>query len=444
MNELVPGEPRLCWFYDGNPDTEHRAVMLRDTGTAVELTVPLRDLYSDDDPYGRWWASSAHFGDDPDRTKYSYGPPRVLLVEDQGGTVVLVGCRTSQSSTNFRIGHGRIIANYAVLGGTHDNYESVNGLRTEIPALLVWTQLSSLEMKPETDGGNRWKSMELKLSGAKPVSLSPHMGLEIQPLWRTDPYSLGKVAAYETVELQTRDSLEQSWDAHLGVHRAVVDLVSIAGWQPFGVAATKVQRDDDPEMNAVGHDRGERWSPVVTHMFPEHQPWERDPHFLFWFNDVGPSGVERWLDLRKAYARVIDPMMTILYSERPWSQSSMVQSGIALEALAYLIDINKNGKKNLNSKGQMSFRRGLEVVLDELKVVPLVDSEEWKKRTRDVYTALKHPDKAEPDTIDMLNAFRENLLVLRCWIALELGVTSTSLMDALRTDPLHVEFGAAN
>jgi hypothetical protein len=79
-NELIVGQPRLGWFIDGNRDTEQIAVMLQDTGSAIELTVPLRGMFSAKDPYGRWWSSGVAFDDDPDRTKHSYEPPRVLLL----------------------------------------------------------------------------------------------------------------------------------------------------------------------------------------------------------------------------------------------------------------------------------------------------------------------------------------------------------------------------
>ena len=53
-NELKSGEPRLGWFVDGDPQTDRIAVMLRDTGSAIELTVPLRGMLAREDPYGRW------------------------------------------------------------------------------------------------------------------------------------------------------------------------------------------------------------------------------------------------------------------------------------------------------------------------------------------------------------------------------------------------------
>src|SRR5699024_6758558 len=129
-NELVVGEPRLGWFIDGNEETDSVAVMLRDTGTTIELVVPLRDMFGRNDPYARWWSRGVEFGDDPERSKHSYRPPKVLLMRDYIGYVVLVGCRAANWSRNLRVGQGHIVANYAVLGGQSLKYDKINGLRS--------------------------------------------------------------------------------------------------------------------------------------------------------------------------------------------------------------------------------------------------------------------------------------------------------------------------
>ena len=48
-------------------------------------------------------------------------------------------------------GWGRIVPNFAVLGGRNPRYESVNGLRSEIPGLAEWAGLTSVEYASTTD-----------------------------------------------------------------------------------------------------------------------------------------------------------------------------------------------------------------------------------------------------------------------------------------------------
>ena len=116
-NELIVGEPRLGWLIDGNPETPEAAVMLRDTGSVIELRIPLQGMLREDGPYARWWSSLTMHADDPEQTKYSYTPPRVMLFHDDCGVVALVGCRAGGTRQTLDAGYGVIVANYAVLGG---------------------------------------------------------------------------------------------------------------------------------------------------------------------------------------------------------------------------------------------------------------------------------------------------------------------------------------
>ena len=56
-NELIVSEPRLGWLIDGNPKTPETAAMLRDTGSIIELRIPLQGMLREDGPYARWWSS---------------------------------------------------------------------------------------------------------------------------------------------------------------------------------------------------------------------------------------------------------------------------------------------------------------------------------------------------------------------------------------------------
>ncbi|MCW3816810.1 hypothetical protein ONA91_20395 [Micromonospora sp. DR5-3] len=439
-NELIVGEPRLGWFVD-DPDTRRVPVMLRDTGTVVELTVAFKG-FGGDGEHSRWWSSDdVMYMDDPDRTKHRYAPPRALVVEDVLGRVVLVGCRAAGSGWNAAVGQGRIVATYAVLGGRSPDYEKIHGFRTEVPALAAWTRLSGIEVEAGTDDRTGWKSVEMKLSNVEPVALAAAMNLTLASHWQTtrgDGH--GEFHVHETIELETTVDEARSWDDHIAVHGAVVELASVAAWHRFGFAAVKAAGAEDRIRSATGEDLGPRWLEVSTHQLQRHEPWSSEPAFLFPYGEVGPSGVERWLTLRTDYAEALEPLLSILRTDRPWSNASVVQSGIALEKLAYLIDINKNGKANHNSYGRIHYKKGLHIILDDMAVKPFDDAEGWITRADAAYMALKHHDRPMPDTLELMNTLRENILVLRFWIGLQLGVTPESLVDGLARDDLAREF----
>ena len=117
-------------------------------------------------------------------------------------------------------------------------------------------------------------------------------------------------------------------------------------------------------------------------------------------------------------------------------------SGVALEQLGYLIDVNDNDEAHLNGRNQMSFKDALGVILDDMETLPfeMDEVEDWKERCRGVYMGAKHGDREEPDHLTMLNTLRENLLLLRYWVAQRLGVKGEILKSNLIRDPLRSGF----
>ena len=455
-NELIVGEPRLGWLIDGNPKTPETAVMLRDTGAAIELRIPLQGMLREDGPYARWWSSLTMHADDPEQTKYSYTPPRVMLFHDDRGVVVLVGCRAGGARQTLDAGYGLIVANYAVLGGRSPKYDKINGMRSDIPAMASWTGITSMIVKANNDAEGLLESVQVELKRLSPVSISRTLNLAIHPLWEARQPRTG-FSARERIMLGTMVKDARSWEDHLMVHGAVWDLVSIASWRPFTVARLEVCRGDDLVRTSRG--TTERWSQVVTHRLPLYSDDKsRKPSFLFWYDNIGARGVKRWLRLREAYTDALDPFLSILRSDEPWSDANVVQIGIVLEKLGYLIDIKKNEGAHLNGQDQLSFMKALQVILDDMPVTPFVDddtatdnmpdnessagntSDAWKANIRAAYMGLKHADRTLPDSLDLINALRKSILVVRFWIANQLGVHQNVLEDGRKSDPLSKRF----
>ena len=440
-NVLVPGEPRLGWVYfGGGSGAAKAAAMLRDTGSSIELTLPLDEAAPDGHPYSRWWSDGIMHMDDPDRTKHSYVPPRVLVFQDSLGEVALVGCRATSHEGNFAAGHGRVVSNFAVLGGRHFAYEEINGMRSEAPAMAAWTHLSAMSIEHETDDQNRVQTVTMALSSPPAISLSRHLNAEMRMTWRTDRPAGGFVAS-EAVQVQTLVKSTKTWEEHLKLHGALLELVSIAGWRPFGFANVEVQLSEDRiKLSPTKH--GEpRWLRVVDHRLPKQSKPVGNVKFLFPYREIGPRGVKRWLKLRDDYDRAIGALLSILRSDEPWGIASVVQSGIALEALGYAIDIHKNQGIHLDRRKQLPFNTALQVILDDMEVRPFTDTDEWIRRANEAYMGAKHPDRGEmPDSLDLTNVLRENLYVLRFWIGLQLGVKPASLLDRLSFDPSRLPF----
>ena len=434
-NQLRVGEPRLCRLIDGNPNTPEAVVMLQDTGDAIEATFPLSGMARSDGPYDRWWSQGICYGDDPDREKYSYAPPSTMLLYDSGGCVVLVGCRATRGINSLAAGTGVVVADFAVLGAKNIKYDRINGMRTESPAFLRWIRKTSIEADKTTDETGLVQSMRISLRETGSISLSRKLKMSMRQRWSATSVP-GGLDIRESLTFQSVVKQPRSWGEHLQLHVGVLDLVSIAAWRNCAFRSVHVSRADDPlKMGDATYDR---WNEVATHVLPGDDMTDCDGHFLFTYGDMAEGAIDEWFRLYEIYGRALSYLIRILRSGYTWSTSSAIMSAIALEQLGYLIEVNENGGSRLNGRRHIKFKDALDAILENMDVAPLESSrvDGWKKRCCEVYMGSKHADRIEMDHLTTLNTLRENLLVLRYWIAQRLGVPGDVLNQNLVRDPL--------
>ncbi|QKD80090.1 HEPN domain-containing protein [Actinomyces marmotae] len=442
-NKLVVGEPRLCYLIHGSSDTPETVVMLQDTGDAITVTFPISGMASPQcRPHDRWWSPHIEFEDDPDRTKYSYSPPPVMIVYDDAGPVVLVGCHATGRARQTTIaGKGVLVVDFAILGGRTLNYDQINGMRTTSSAYRKWLSGSSINIETHSDDAGRLESLTMTLRRvdgenlSRKLNLSTHYDSTSTPT--TDGYNIRESLTFQTSVAHPRKLRE-----HLDIHLSILDLVSLAAWKNCTFKTIRVNRKDDPLTAPSGKGVHERWLEVLSHQSPGDDLTDCKARFLFFHGDMAPNGIDQWLGLREDYGRALDYLMRILRSGHTWSPQSAVMSGIALEQLGYLIEVQQNQGARLNDRGQLSFKDALEVILKDMDTLPLKEDEveDWKERCRNVYMGAKHGDREETDHLTTLNTLRENLLVLRYWVAQRLGVSGEILDRNLPQDPLHSGF----
>ena len=435
-NKLRVGEPRLCRLIDGNPNTPEAVVMLQDTGDAIETTFLLSGMAGADDmPYDRWWSQGVYYGDDPDRVKYSYAPPSTMLLYDNDGRVALVGCRATRGVNGLAAGTGVVVADFAVLGAKNIKYDRINGMRTESPAFLRWIRRTAIEADKITDETGLVQSMRIDLHETDSIALSRKLNMSMRQRWSSITVP-GGLDVREFLTFQSFVEQPCLWGEHLQLHVGVLDLVSIAAWRNCAFRSVYVSRADDPLKR--GGATYDRWNEVATHVLPGEDLTDCGGHFLFSYDNMTQGAVDKWFRLRDDYSRALDYLLRILRSGHTWSIQSAIMSAIALEQLGYLIEIKKNGGGKLNGRDQLSFNNALTVVLDDMTVIPfgVEDVDDWKERCNRVYMGAKHGDRDEPDHLTALNTLRENLLVLRYWVAQQLGVSGDVLNQNLTWDPL--------
>ncbi len=124
--------------------------------------------------------------------------------------------------------------------------------------------------------------------------------------------------------------------------------------------------------------------------------------------------------------------MSSLYLDTP-VESRVSQVGIGLEALGYLLAIDREGKSKRVAK-DMTYTDRFTLVAGPLDEVLPFDTATWAEEFANAYNAVKHVNRDLPDVIDMLNLWRESTLVFRVWAAAELGVDMKVLAQRVEAD----------
>lgn len=437
-NILAIGNPRMGSLIDGNPSTPPVTVQLQDTGRELEVTIPLGDLMNPG-PYGPWFQGfQNNKNPDPSTTI-----PPVLLFVDVDGPVALAGCTAFAQRHSFTLGQGRIRVDYAIFGARHLNYEKINGIRVSMPALSSWTQLRSLHLEHGVDAQGRSQTVNVRLDSPDRIKIARRVNLSLRPTWSTSVAPDGSTfTAHDVVELMTATKKTRRWTDHLDPVFAIRELMMLSAWRHLGFSAVSVNRGDDPETVLSGDAVGEKWAPVASHRFPKHVENDKPHRFLFLYSDINASGVRTWLRLRQKFARAIGPLVSLLDQGHSYAETELLQSGLAIEALGHQLLIDE-GKIDPSKKHQSNYWECASAILDDMTLVPLADQTAWKTLSRDTYRGVKHADNVKPQLLDMLNAHRENVLVMRFWLAGRLGVPLETLQARMPLDPLITPYGRA-
>ncbi|WP_425315151.1 hypothetical protein [Tessaracoccus flavus] len=190
----------------------------------------------------------------------------------------------------------------------------MNGLRTELPALASWTDLSSISMEPRSDPQGRSLGWDVLLRSPDKIRLSRSLNLSLAPSWASENVGHGRsLSIHDRFALTTHRKRPADWGDHLRLHRHIRDLLSISAWRPLGFSRVEVQRLDDPQRALAGNKLHDAWNQVVTPHLPMGSEAPASFDYLFVFSDIGTTGVAAWLRLLKDYQRSmgIEPRLVV-------------------------------------------------------------------------------------------------------------------------------------
>lgn len=431
-NELRHGARRVGDLIDFNPDTPQLKVALEHSDRGIGITVPWS---TENDPYASWFLRDEGFIRIPPREESLPAPKRVLF-QDSYGTVLLIGCHArGYHSTMGGPGSGTLWARAAVLGVRSDvDFEYPHGLQTEIGGLRAWLGTTSWsEMTKYRDRFNEVTVQslavpDLEVGEYHGTKLSITFGWAIRRECNGDRRILTDIA-----RCLTRSDRPTSWSDHLKVHHAVRDLMVLSRWQYERCVEVRTLHLDDPLRTIDGVPNGEQWREVVLPEQETHALTSARREYLIKYADLGAEGLLSWIAMRDDFARALDPVISSIRLRQTSASTLLAQVGPGLEALGYLLLLRDGVSKAeaANSKLRTRFER----ILADLGDCLPFDGERWTVSATSAYNGLKHANRVEPDPVDVINAWRECVLVTRAWVAVELGVPIETVRERLELDP---------
>jgi hypothetical protein len=181
-----------------------------------------------------------------------------------------------------------------------------------------------------------------------------------------------------------------------------------------------------------GKTHGEQWRDVVVANDKKAKPPSiRDQH-LVTYSELGVTGVLRWLALRDSFARALDPVISSIDLTAATPNTLLAHTGPGLEALGYLLLLRDGmAEKEANAA---NLRTRLDRILADVGDSLPFSGVRWADEVVRDYNGLKHANRTMPDAIDVLNSWRWSVLVVRAWVAIELGVPMDQVKTRLQDD----------
>lgn len=431
-NELPLGTRRVGDLIDFDPDTPSVKVALEHSDRGIGVTL---SWSTEDDPYASWFLRDDGITRIPPLPEPPPVPKRVLF-HDSHGSVLLIGCRARGFHSNVGgPGSGTLWARAAIIGVQDEiDFDNTHGLQTEIDGLRAWLGTSSWAETRRYE--ERFHEVTVKSLDVPDIEVGEYHGvrLTLKFDWGVRQEGDGdRRILTDITRCSTRSDAPASWPDHLKLHHAVRDLLVLSRWQTELCKEVFALHLDDPLRTKDGTTHGEQWRAVVI---PEKEipadPKRHRPHLLR-YADLGASGLLRWIELRDEFARALDPVISSIRLRDTTASTLLAQTGPGLEALGYLLMLRDGISKKKASDSTLKKR--FERILADLGDCLPFDGTSWIDSATAAYNGLKHANRREPDPVDVINAWRECILVTRAWVAIELGVPVDQLRERLAVDP---------
>ena len=453
-NYLKEGQVRVGWLYPGEVEKERGipATLVRENNR-IHLLVQVKSR-KDSSPATRWGMNNSHFGDDPRGEKYQYDAPENMYFVDDVGRTLLIGCKSSgfrDSLLSSSAGIGGVLnklsVDTAIFSTNICNTDTFNGYKTEIESLSQWLQISELISEREFYEDElmlRVKSVLIKaFSDDEEVMIDDSIGLKFRSGFNVKYNDSQTQITYKLADnLETYHQDGISFNESMKIHSAVRDLLMISSWSNHQFTSISVSHDRDKEF-----DNKNKWVKAVSAYWNTAEIVDvKNKEFMFTYQDIEESGVQRWLNIRNQYSRAIDPILTtIRWNDSP-IENTLFNLCAGAEALGRYIACDFPDK-SLEDKGRAYLRSALQNIINQIPkgILPYVKEgegnqdgkvvnnlPEWKEKINDSYNSVKHFGGKEIDYNRVFEAIDLLRIILLSWIGTQLGVPAHVLKERLK------------
>jgi hypothetical protein len=155
---------------------------------------------------------------------------------------------------------------------------------------------------------------------------------------------------------------------------------------------------------------------------------------LFYLDEADTGRVATWLSEYAYWSRPTWIAMSALFDRALPVESRLLQVAVALEALGYAIAKRANPDKKVTGNYEATLARIFEALgYEPAQVVgEFGTSDSWCASFNKAYKGVKHADNPLTDPRDAWARGREGLMLVRCWLAAELGVPEELVTKRLR------------
>lgn len=429
-NELMRETRRTGDLFDSYPDTPEVKVTLERSEAGISVTI----AWSNPDvPYADWFLRDGGYisGTEPST---STPIPEKVLFQDSHGSVLLIRCwARGYHANSFGPGSGTLWARAAILGVEQVlEFDRPHGVQSEISGLRQWLGLTSWS----TQFSNQ-PPLEVTVRSVQTPSIEignfGGLQLKLLPTWRLIPESgRDRQVLLDIVQCISLSPEPQHWDVHMDLHRSIRDLLVISRWRSESCVPMHALRKDDPAVTLDGKSHGDQWREVIVSDDERSEaPTGWHPH-LIKYEDLGDDGLARWISLREEFGRALDPLISSIDLRDATPPTLLAHTGPGLEALGYLL-LQRDGH-SAGSAGGAPLRLRLNRILDDVVECLPFDGLAWAARTTQAYNGLKHANREMPDDLEIMQAWAESVMVVRAWVAVELGVARDEVKARLEAD----------